>query len=184
MKRISLIFALVMLLGIAGIAYADQNPDAVSVTGAVSTPTDWTVARVKSDLAADVTTINYASHGKMDTSLAVPLVSLLKASGADTGFKMDPKADPKTKLHQLRLVVYVQARDGYAVAFSLAEILPDVGKRQVWVALDEDGQPLPDSEGPMRLIVPGDAKPARWIHAVQTIAVIDCSAATTQPSGG
>jgi DMSO/TMAO reductase YedYZ molybdopterin-dependent catalytic subunit len=95
---------------------------------------------------------------------------------------MDPKADPKTKNSQLRLVVIVEARDGYTVAFSLAELLADVGNRPVWLSLELDGQPLSERDGPIRLIVPEDQKPARWVHSVKSISMVDESRPTTRPA--
>ena len=112
----------------------------------------------------------------------MPLLSLLKAAGVQTQLKNDPKAEAKTKHFELRYAVVVQGRDGYVAAFSLAELQPDLGNRHVWLALDADGQPLPASEGPMKLIAMDDGKPARWVHAVQSISLVNVAAATTAPS--
>ncbi len=79
-------------------------------------------------------------------------------------------------------MVLVRGRDGYAVAFSMAEVLPMVGNRPVWVVLDEDGAPLPDSAGPVRLFVPDDQMPSRGVHQVDSIEIVDIGAATTQPA--
>jgi DMSO/TMAO reductase YedYZ molybdopterin-dependent catalytic subunit len=95
---------------------------------------------------------------------------------------MDPKADPRMKNSELRLVVGVECRDGYLITFSLGELLADIGNRHVWLALDMDGQPLPQRDGPIRLIVPEDVKPGRWAHAVQAIFVVNITAPTTRPA--
>ena len=50
----------------------------------------------------------------------------------------------------LRLVVLAEARDGYAVVYSLAELSPDLGARRGIVAIEQDGQPLNEKDGPMR----------------------------------
>jgi Oxidoreductase molybdopterin binding domain len=112
----------------------------------------------------------------------VALLSVLQDAGIDTVLKMDPKIDPKIKNYNLRLVVVIHGTDGYTTTFSLAELLPDIGNREAWLALDEDGQALSAKEGPVKLIVPSDAKPGRWVRALDSITVLDpTSAATSRP---
>jgi DMSO/TMAO reductase YedYZ molybdopterin-dependent catalytic subunit len=167
-------------MGVAASLHADRPPDAISVDGCVSKPDDWTVARLKSELSADIGTVSYTTKDQKHTSSAVPLVALLKASGVSTQLKADPTADPKTKHHELRLVVVVQGVDGYVATFSLAELLGELGNRPAWLAFEMDEKPLSATEGPLKLIVPDDQKPARWVHAVRSISVVDITP-TTQP---
>jgi hypothetical protein len=35
----------------------------------------------------------------------------------------------------------------------------------------KDGQPLPPREGPFRIIVPGEKRPARWVRQVSAVTV-------------
>jgi hypothetical protein len=163
-------------------AGADPQPVAVSVSGAVDKPGDWTAARLKAELAADVKAVDFSRHGQKHTASAISLLSLLKAEGIKTELKMGPAVAPKEKNYPLRLVVVVSGRDGYTATFSVAEILPDFGNRAVWLEMDEDGKPLPDRFGPVSLLVPDDVLPGRWVHGIGTIMVLDASAATTQPS--
>jgi DMSO/TMAO reductase YedYZ molybdopterin-dependent catalytic subunit len=170
-------------LAIAAPVRAGTDPDAITIGGSVEKPGDWTVARLKTDLAADISPISYTSHdGTKHSSNAVPLLALLKASGVQTQLKPDPKADPRLKHHELRQVVVVQGRDGYVATFSLAELLGELGNRPAWLAFDIDGGPLPASDGPIKLIVPDDQKPARWVHGIQIISVIDVTPPTTRPA--
>jgi DMSO/TMAO reductase YedYZ molybdopterin-dependent catalytic subunit len=60
--------------------------------------------------------------------------------------------------------------------------MADLDNRKIWLALDVDGKPLPDADGPMKLVVPDDAKPARWVHAVQSISVVKLEPPATQPA--
>lgn len=163
-------------------ALSAESEPAVHVGGDVPKSGDWTVGRIRADLASDLKSVQFTSRGAQHTSNCVSMIAILKACGLPAELKMDPKADPKTKNAQLRLIVVVAGRDGYTVAFSLAEMLADVGNRQVWLALDMDGQPLSERDGPIRLIVPEDSKPARWVHSVQTISVVDGSRPTTRPA--
>jgi hypothetical protein len=65
--------------------------------------------------------------------------------------------------------VTVEATDGYRVLFSIAELDARFTDRVVIVADAKDGRPLPAAEGPYRLIVPGEKRPARWARQVVRI---------------
>jgi hypothetical protein len=63
----------------------------------------------------------------------------------------------------------------------MGEILPMVGNRAIWVAMEEDGKPLSDKDGPVRLIAPEDKMPARGVHQIASIEIVELGAAATQP---
>ena len=69
-----------------------------------------------------------------------------------------------------------------SATFSAAELLPDIGNHAAWLEIDEDGKPLSETNAPMSLLVPDDIKPARWVHGVGTITVLDATAAATSRS--
>jgi hypothetical protein len=71
----------------------------------------------------------------------------------------------------LATYVVVEAADGYRVVFSIAELDSRFTDRTVIVADQKDGQPLPASEGPYRLIVPGEKRPARWARQVTRVSL-------------
>ena len=104
-------------------------------------------------------------HGKAIECEGVSLTSFLQAA----------KAMPTEPLRgaQLSRVVEVTARDGYRVAFSMAELDPTLGNARVFVVDACDGKPLDEHDGPLRLLVPGDARPARGIRQLQSIVVAD-----------
>jgi hypothetical protein len=172
------------LLGIVlGLAPSSAGAEeGVRVTATDGTATTWTAARIKEVLATEMKPLEHTSHGQKHTSTAVPLLAVLKAAGIPVALKMDPKADPHVKNYNLRLAVVVQAGDGYTATFSLGELLPEVGGRESWLALDEDGKPLTERDGPMKLIVPTDQKPSRWVRNVTSVTVVDPTAATTRPA--
>ena len=58
-------------------------------------------------------------------------------------------------------------------AFTLGELLPQFGNRQVWLALDRNGKPFVGDDAPAQLIVPEDEKGARWVHGIRSITLID-----------
>jgi len=71
----------------------------------------------------------------------------------------------------LATFVTVEATDGYRVLFSIAELDSKFTDRVVILADSKDGQPLPAAEGPYRLIVPGEKRPARWARQVTRISL-------------
>lgn len=92
----------------------------------------------------------------------VALEDLLQRAGAPSGEQL--------RGHGLTTIVRVTASDNYQVVFSLGELDPLLGNEQVILADTQDGHPL-TKDGPFRLVVPGDKRPARWIHNVTTIEV-------------
>lgn len=102
-------------------------------------------------------------HGETLLCTGVPLVLLLR--GAD--------AMPDAPLHgpQLARVVHVSARDGYRVAFSLAELDSALGGTRAFVVDRCGDKPLDEHDGPLRLLVPTDKRAARSVRQLQSIAV-------------
>ena len=105
-----------------------------------------------------------AHEKKTATYSGVALRDLLKEAGVPSGENLRGKG--------LTTCVVVAAADGYQVAFSIAELDESIGNLQVLVADAEDGKPLAQTSGPLRLVVPADARPARWVRMVKTIRVV------------
>lgn len=101
---------------------------------------------------------------KTATYSGVPLRDLLRDAGVPSGENLRGKA--------MATAIVIGAGDGYQVTFSIAELDESIGSLQVLVADTEDGKPLPGSTGPLRLIVPSDKRPARWVRMVKTIRVV------------
>lgn len=68
--------------------------------------------------------------------------------------------------------VVVEATDGYRIVFAPAELDPLYTDRVIVLAWSRDGGPLPEKEQPLRLIVPGEKHPARWMHQVRRVSVV------------
>jgi hypothetical protein len=77
-------------------------------------------------------------------------------------------------LHGKALATYVLAEgaDHYRVVLSLAEVDPSFHSGDVLVADTVDGKPIGDQEGPFKLIVPEDKRPARWVRNLSSITVV------------
>jgi hypothetical protein len=71
----------------------------------------------------------------------------------------------------LRTIVVITASDNYEVVFTLADTDPAFTDRVIILADKKDGKPLPEKEGPFRIIAPAEKRPARWIRNVKTIAI-------------
>lgn len=95
----------------------------------------------------------------------VPIRDLVERAGAPMGDKLRGPA--------LRLVVLVEGSDGYGAAFALAEFDEAFGGETALLADQVDALPPPVNSGPLRLIVPGDKKAARWVRMVNRIEVRD-----------
>ena len=94
----------------------------------------------------------------------VNLRDVLTQAGVTTGHELRGK--------EMADYVVAEASDGYRAVFSLAELDPDLGNTQVILAENVDGQPLGAKEGPLRLVVPGDKRQARWVRMLTGIAVM------------
>ena len=88
------------------------------------------------------------------------LAAVIQSAGTETGKK------------NVGRYVLITAADNYKVIFSFAEIDPDFTEQSIIVATHVDGKPLPQGEGPFRIIVPNDKKQARWIREVKSITVV------------
>jgi hypothetical protein len=105
-----------------------------------------------------------SAHGHTSQCSGVALAALAARAGLPTGEALRGDA--------LRLLLVVAARDGYRVAFTLGEIDPKLGGKPVLLADSCDGKPLAADNGPLRLVVPGEARAARSVRQVEAISVV------------
>ena len=101
--------------------------------------------------------------GKQYTYSGYALADVLQLAGVTLGAQL--KGDNLAKY------LLVQAADGYEAVFALPELDPAFTDRVLFLADQRDGQPLPDSEGPYRIVVPGEKRHARWVRQVATLKV-------------
>ena len=94
----------------------------------------------------------------------VPLGEILKRAGAPIEKELRGKA--------LASYVLAQARDGYQVVFTLAEVAPDFANEPIVVADRRDGKPLPEPQGPLRLVCPNDKAGARSVRMLQSLEIV------------
>jgi DMSO/TMAO reductase YedYZ molybdopterin-dependent catalytic subunit len=71
----------------------------------------------------------------------------------------------------LRRYVVAIGQDGYRVVVALPELDEGFTNQSVLIAHGHDGHPLIPDQGPLRLVVPGDRRPARWVRQLIRIEV-------------
>ncbi|WP_159476464.1 molybdopterin-dependent oxidoreductase [Dyadobacter sp. 3J3] len=139
-----------------------QNTSSITVSGEVTIPLNLSVQ--------DLSAYKQISHkvkdkdGKEHEFRGVALIEVFEKAGVTTGGKLRGK--------NLAKYVLIKAADGYEVIYSLPEIDPEFTDQVIMLATEKDGQPLPNGEGPFRIITPNDKKQARWIREVQSIKVV------------
>ncbi len=106
-------------------------------------------------------TLSLTAHGEIHVYEGATLASVLE--------RLDAPLGPRLRGEALKTYVVVRAADGYVVVFSLAEIDPAMSPTAVILADGADGAPLSAEEGPLRLVVEGDARPARSARQVTAI---------------
>jgi hypothetical protein len=120
----------------------------------------------------DVTAFDF--HEKQNHVYSgVPVHDLLAKAGVQFGEKLRGKA--------LRLVVVAHCHDHYDIVFALAEFDDAFDSRTILLVDRQDGQPLPNGMGPVRLVVPGDKRPARWARMVESLEVIPVNGTVPTP---
>ena len=107
--------------------------------------------------------VTLAIHGHSATYSGVPLDRLMAKVNAPMGEALRGAA--------LADVVEVRACDGYRVALTLSEIDPAMREGAIILADSADGASLKAPDGPFRLIVAGDKRPARSARCVIEIAL-------------
>jgi hypothetical protein len=104
-------------------------------------------------------------EGKTEACDAVPLSLILAKVGAPQGKAL--------RGPELADVALVGAADGYRVALALAETDPLMrGEDQIFLADRCAGGPMAPPEGPFRLVVVGDKRPARSARQVTSITLL------------
>ena len=109
-------------------------------------------------------TIRAKDHeGKEADFAGVPLVEVLKAAGLKFGQDLRGPA--------LATYLVVEASDGYRAVFALPELDPAFTDRVILLCDQRDGKALSEREGPLRLVVPGEKRHARWVRQVVALKI-------------
>lgn len=161
MKTLRLL-TLCVIIQLGGLSQQGSTPF-LEISGDISHPRTFQEQEWKQLKHVSVTATNTHDQ-KTATYSGVPLNDLLKDAGVPSGEGLRGK--------MFSAAIVVSAADGYKVTFSIAELNETVGNLQVLVADSEDGKPLAQGTGPLRLVVPSDKRPARWVRMVKAIRIV------------
>lgn len=100
------------------------------------------------------------------------LASLLARVGVDASRPLQGR--------DLAAAIRVTASDGYQVLLALSEIDPATRKAAVLLADRDGGKPLDAVNGPYRLVVADELRPARSARQVRRIEVLDLATSITR----
>jgi hypothetical protein len=162
-RTLVVLFATGAILATQSAQVAAQPGESVALRVAGDVPNTLEIG--EADFAAlPRHTLNVTDEGGAKiTYEGVAVIELLRRAGAPLGKEL--------KGQNLTLCVMARAFDGYRAAFALAELDPGIGNLDVIVADRRDGKALDAHEGPLRLIVLGDKRHARWVKGLTTLSV-------------
>jgi DMSO/TMAO reductase YedYZ molybdopterin-dependent catalytic subunit len=154
---------LVALGLLAGLLWAQAPPAAMlAVQGDLASPLSLTADDL-AKMPRQTATVP-APDGSKIVYEGVTLLAVLQKAGVPFGKQLRGKV--------LSTYVLAKAMDGYQVVFTLGELDPDFGNETILLADKRDGKPLPDKQGPFRLVCPNDHEGARSVRMLQTLEVV------------
>jgi hypothetical protein len=157
---------LVLILAVAISAMGQQQAPVSEVTLVVKT-IDGRVLNLGPQDFAKLPQLHVSAtdhDGKKHQYDGVSLRDVLTSAGVPTGDGLRGK--------EMADYIVAEGSDGYRAVFSVAELDPAFSNTQVIVATKVDGQPLSAHDGPLRLVVPGDKRPARWVRMLTSVSVM------------
>jgi DMSO/TMAO reductase YedYZ molybdopterin-dependent catalytic subunit len=169
-KRTSMRYSLSGFLLLASLAFVTQAADAP----ATATPAGiQLITAGKPAISLDAKTLAAMPHEEVTASAHdEPASQWRGVKLEDVLAKAGVSLDKPLRGRALASFVRVTASDQYQVVFALSDLDPTLGHTQVLLVDTRDGKPL-DKDGPYRLLVPGDKRPARWVRSVVSIEVVD-----------
>lgn len=161
--RMGLLMALVICTGaITAWAQSKTTETTLTVSGDVQKPLSLSIGDLQQLPRKTVKAFDEHA-GKEETYEGVLLGELLARAGVPQGAKLRGAA--------MATYVLAEGADGYRAVLSLAETDPGFQDSEIIVADKMDGQPMSAGLGPLRLVVPHDKTPGRWVRMLQSIKV-------------
>ena len=102
------------------------------------------------------------TQGNVTVYHGLPLLEVLEKAGLDVRTMAGERVSAAT-------VVLARARDGYTVAFSVGELRANQANPRVFLVSETAMEPLPENQGPVRLVVYGD--PVRSAYGLAAIEI-------------
>jgi hypothetical protein len=159
---LSLTFAILPMCCLsAADADTPTNAAAVSVSVENGKPQTFDVAAIDK---LPQHKVHAEAHGNELDCSGPNLIEVLAQAGVAGGDALRGK--------NLALYVRASAADGYRAVFALAELDPGFRDNVPILSHQCNGGALDAKDGPWRIIVPGDKRPARWVRQVTAIDVL------------
>ncbi len=164
MKKQLFIILLLSLTLLVPAVYAQTNDKQaiVNISGEVTVPITINDADLQKFTQTIV--VRKDKDGNDHTYSGVLLADILKKAAVTLG--------PELKGKNLTKCLLISAADNYQVIFALAELDKAYTDRMIILADQMDGKPLPTGDGPFRIIVQDEKKPARCIKQVTGMKVV------------
>lgn len=137
------------------------------VDGQVLNPLSLTSDTLQSDFATQTVEVSYLS-GEETIRASFTGVLLWDLIGA-----AQPNLNADVRNDQLSLFIVVTGSDGYQTVIAWGEIDPAFGNQPVLIAYAENGTPIEDELGGLRLVAPSDNRGGRYVRGVANISLRD-----------
>ena len=138
-----------------------------SLDGQVLNPLTLTPDFLRDNFTPHTMDVTYMSgEESVSTSFTGALLWDVLGS-AQPNFNADVRND------KLGMYIVVTASDGYQAVIAWGEIDPEFGNQPILVAYEQEGNPIEDSQGSIRLVVPGDARGGRYVSGIVNISLRD-----------
>jgi hypothetical protein len=159
------VLAAVLVLGGAARAATPAAPAEIKILGAPNGKVSIAAADLEKLPRLKVQAVDH--DGRKAAFEGWALGDVLALTGVPRGKELRGPA--------LATYVTAAASDGYRVVFALSELDASITDKVVLLADRRDGAPLPASEGPWRVVVPAEKRPARWIRQVISFTIRNSS---------
>lgn len=144
-----------------------EGNTAVTVDGQVLNPLTLTAETLESDFSSQTVDVTYLSGEETVTTqfTGVPLWQVISAA--------QPNLNADVRNDRISTFIVVTGSDGYQAVIAWGEIDPEFGNQPILLAYAEQGEPIADEQGGLRLVVPGDGRGGRYVSGVMNISLRD-----------
>ena len=160
MRPILTLMLVLLVLAFPGMSRADDPVLRVSYAGKSLL---FTSAEIAAMTHQDVSAMD-AHEKQRHTYSGVPVRTVLAQAGAPFGEKLRGPG--------MRLAGVARSKDGYGVVYALTEFDEAFNDRTILLVDKQDGLALVPGQGPIRLVAPGDKRPARWLRMLTSLEVL------------
>jgi hypothetical protein len=140
---------------------------------------------VKGPYGATATVTEAEMQGMQRATVTTPYGAKATYSGPVIGELLAEVGAPSDKrLHgaPVNQIIIITGEDGFTTVLSLAETEKSFRDQPVILADTENGKPLSDKEGPFRLVIGGELKPARSVWNVIEIELRPVNTGSSMPA--